>query len=161
MDFKEYENVIVDKIKDYVSEQKLLREEAQKLSFVELNDYTQRSFNLLSQSHLSETDREILTKVNEFVEKVKDRRLQEQIYIYGQLITRGFTTVKPEEKSAFALKLFEKAIDDYKSHKKEKDGLVQMAERQEQNFLLTAIISVIIVGGFIILITMFMFGFFR
>lgn len=157
----DYEEIIIDKVKDYVSEQKALREEAQKLSLIDLRDYSSRCFELLSKNRFKAEESAILDNVCKFVSDTKDRRLQEQVYIYGQLVFRNITSGKPEEKSQLMLRLFEKAVDDYKVHKKEKAVLVQMAEKQEKNFLLTAIISVLIIGGFIILITLFLLGFFN
>lgn len=158
---KLYDTEILEKVIDYKSEQKLLREEARKLSLIDLVDYSQRSFLLLQQSHLKEEDRSILDKIEKFVSVTKDRRLQEQIYIYGQLVTRSISVIKPEEKTQLVLKLFEKATDDYRTHKKEKDGLIRMAEKQEKNFLWTAIISVIIIGGFVVFVVMLALGFFH
>lgn len=158
---KLYDAEILEKVIDYKSEQKLLREEARKLSLIELNDYSQRSFGLLSQGHLREADRDVLDKIEKFVSTTKDRRLQEQVYIYGQLVTRSVTVIKPEEKAQLMLKLFEKATDDYKQHKEKENSLIKMAEKQEKNFLLTTIISVLIIGGFIVFVLLLALGFFR
>ena len=144
------DEAILSKVQEYVSEQKQLRAEAERLSLSDLVDYSQRYFSLLSQGHLRESEREILNKVEQFVTKSKSRYLKQEIYIYGQLVTGTITSIKPKEKTQFLLKLFEKATDDYSAQKIKDDSLVQLAEKHENNFFILAIISVLIIGGFII-----------